>query len=1604
QEIAAILISFDRHEEWLSREVKIRPKSGSMLLYSRKRVRYRRDGYCWKKRKDGKTTREDHMKLKVQGTECIYGCYVHSAILPTFHRRCYWLLQNPDIVLVHYLNVPYSDDNKMVIAPTLSYCADKKEWTKEELVSQLKPMFYSENEPDLNNELEVSTAETVEAIVQQLMEKQRAKAGGGGGSGARTHECPCDSTTKTSLSPASTPTPPPPAATSTTPASSTSASSPTGAPGAAAAADPSKKCGHSLHRIISPKTRGAVAPTSSSAGVGSVSGSGGSGNGGNGGGGGTPAASLMPLAHKAAVSSGAPTATTTTSFILNLSQLQGGGGLLILNSAAAATGLASASMTPVTLLCGGGGQEAAVVAEATSAAASSTTTTTPCSVSSSSSGGASSSEASVMTRAEVKMEDSSGRCGGGDAGGALCGDDADLDGGKDPDLCGGILAGDEGHRERGGGRGGTTAPLFDDSLDLSHDGIQKTLTANLVSSRRGLSSDSSSGGVLVKTENVGGHADTDPVDLNPMDFIDNDISTPDEEVSMRRLLLCLSLFRYANWRCRSSFLCTNCLGIMCSLNQSFIGLAPRGQYPLRKLTRGERGQAIRGRRLICPANNRLRYTRAGGGIYRTVPHVLSLFLFTSVPPPSFLSSFPLVLIDLKVESSPLILQNRVTTPCVAFVINLNWLKLSTNSSQWSFVFNLDTFDMLTDLPNWDDFNSDLTVTTTGTGAVLSSSSNLSANPMPLVHSSSSSSNNNKSPGAQSSSHSGMTYREGTANITDYSPDWAYTEGGVKVLITGPWYSSSSPYTILFDGVSVPTTLVQSGVLRCFCPAHEAGLVTLQVACEGFVISNSVIFEYREQPLVSAQKAKDWFGVDEGTLKFSLLERLEMVEARLSFGNKGALFPGVLAQGFADKQRPFEERLVSLCAELRWGSWVHRGDCSPIKALTRPDLSLLHLAAALGFSRLARTLLLWRQENPSLTLDAEVNPLGRDARDCTPLHWACARGQREVALLLLQWDASALKVSSADGQTPAGLARESTHPSLDEELEQGARKQQHVVQDTTSAARYEPRALWGCTFFTPRTCLHVHTMVPGHRLVAHIRWWSWTGLNCCKPTEPTEATDQSRGEQRARCMPVVVLRSAEKNMAAPEVGMLTWHCESSSCKRAVILGCDNSGMSRRTTPDGLRPLSVSTFWIRTTFFEQRMMPRNLQVFSVNMTWTLLFNSFNNLLKIFLHTCFSFFLSVDGQGNSESPFIDVVGVSDEEIEMQNPIPPSGTVRESQGGLCDLAGSSCMADAGVVPPDSRVLTLAEQIIAALPERIKASREADQEDDEDACMEAEGLFLLLSPDGGPHSPGLSAMCAMDDPPPPLLSDEFSFEFSDHNYRFAMIGSARLWLSSTSTCRRFHDGLKNCCHAERQTTKIETETRVFKLLTDRTTSSCCADKEQRELYEAAKIIQKAYRSYKGRKRQEEQEKERAAAVLIQSYYRRYKQYMYYKQMTKAAAESFPGWCEQHKRFKKSPEGESSGSVQSFYHRGYADDRRQAALASREGTPTASAFRRTYSQRRQHQAARKIQQFMRQSKNKLQSERALAAERERPAVAVQAPPRPPTKSQELPSSLQEGTT
>ncbi|KHN85454.1 Calmodulin-binding transcription activator 1 [Toxocara canis] len=106
EEVARILYSAQDHPEWISSEVRTFPPSTSQKLFKRlDGLHFKQDGYEWKRRKEGKLIREDHVKLKVQKLETIAGSYVHSAIVPSFHRRTYWLFDQPEIVLVHYLNV-----------------------------------------------------------------------------------------------------------------------------------------------------------------------------------------------------------------------------------------------------------------------------------------------------------------------------------------------------------------------------------------------------------------------------------------------------------------------------------------------------------------------------------------------------------------------------------------------------------------------------------------------------------------------------------------------------------------------------------------------------------------------------------------------------------------------------------------------------------------------------------------------------------------------------------------------------------------------------------------------------------------------------------------------------------------------------------------------------------------------------------------------------------------------------------------------------------------------------------------------------------------------------------------------------------------------------------------------------------------------------------------------------------------------------------------------------------------------------------------------------------------------------------------------------------
>ena len=53
-----------------------------MIIYSRRYVnRFRQDGHLWQKKADGKTLRESHEKLRINGQAVINCCYSRSEVL-----------------------------------------------------------------------------------------------------------------------------------------------------------------------------------------------------------------------------------------------------------------------------------------------------------------------------------------------------------------------------------------------------------------------------------------------------------------------------------------------------------------------------------------------------------------------------------------------------------------------------------------------------------------------------------------------------------------------------------------------------------------------------------------------------------------------------------------------------------------------------------------------------------------------------------------------------------------------------------------------------------------------------------------------------------------------------------------------------------------------------------------------------------------------------------------------------------------------------------------------------------------------------------------------------------------------------------------------------------------------------------------------------------------------------------------------------------------------------------------------------------------------------------------------------------------------------------
>lgn len=138
------------------------------------------------------------------------------------------------------------------------------------------------------------------------------------------------------------------------------------------------------------------------------------------------------------------------------------------------------------------------------------------------------------------------------------------------------------------------------------------------------------------------------------------------------------------------------------------------------------------------------------------------------------------------------------------------------------------------------------------------------------------------------------------------------------------------------------------------------------------------------------------------------------------------------------------------------------------------------------------------------------------------------------------------------------------------------------------------------------------------------------------------------------------------------------------------------------------------------------------------------------------------------------------------------------------------------------------------------------------------------------------------------------------------------------------------------------------------------SDHEQRELYEAARLVQTAFRKYKGRPLREQQE---VAAAVIQRCYRKYKQYALYKKMTQAAIliqSKFRSYYEQ-KRFQQSRR--AAVLIQNFYRSYKKCGRRRPAR--RTAVIVQQKLRSSLLTKKQDQAARKIMRFLRRCRHRV---------------------------------------
>ncbi|XP_057219004.1 calmodulin-binding transcription activator 1 isoform X5 [Triplophysa rosa] len=1701
EEIAAYLITFEKHEEWLTTSPKTRPQNGSMILYNRKKVKYRKDGYCWKKRKDGKTTRDDHMKLKVQGVECLYGCYVHSSIIPTFHRRCYWLLQNPDIVLVHYLNVPAIEDCGKPCGPILcSINTDKKEWakwTKEELIGQLKPMFHGIKWTCSNGNS--SSGFSVEQLVQQILDSHQTKPP------PRTHNCLC-----------------------------------TGTLGAGSSVH--HKCNSAKHRIISPKVdprSGGYSSTHSELQNNDVSegktehrhiskNSGGAG-------GGSVREKRNGKVHKPVLLHQNSTEVSSTNQVevpdttqnspVSISSglnsdpdmadspvVTGMGHVAsVMSILSQSVFMSEVTGDPVYSMSPTGGPNAHIMGpDATShslvlAATSDTHKFAFPGSGNTDAGGpgadglsmlsasgeelvlSSSLDSSNMKIPETTMNfdpdcflnnPKQGQTYGGSrlkqensASNASSSSMASTNGlqhspsdtnyGYSSALVKNIKTEDTSFEQQlakeGSYQVGAVVSCSVSSGSGSQNSLTLTTASSLLPSGGGLSpsttleqmdfsaidakQDYSSCATAVgysQAMNNLAHQNRSP------GFFLQDAPQPAQTQQGRQnavqkghllehnspdgaymgLQVVKTESPGSNGHHHHTQHRANCNGGSPTEGQAgslqllqyqggFPGLGPEheevvGMDQSRSLGSGQAGAAENGTGGLLKSRDHLQACGGGGGENGGAEH------FMQQGSENGAGSEAVALRNGNGTSVP---NNGSQQQLQPLLQGANLVQGLYNTHHGlsgagangaggtGMEISLDHFDIsfgnqFSDLIN-DFISVDGGATAVGAAGTLYTHQLVA----PPGSDGTGTSGGNQQQGQEDASNRAAGYSpselclqsccspqtlgggacatggsgetgslaymhvaevvsaavvQGTLGmlqatgrlfmVTDYSPEWSYPEGGVKVLITGPWQEDSSSYTCLFDQISVPASLIQPGVLRCYCPAHDTGLVTLQVAVSNQIISSSVVFEYKARALPSLPSSQhDWLSLDDNQFRMSILERLEQMERRMAEmagqqqQGSGGTQGGGGGNGGANNQSQqcvsgqagssFESRVVVVCEKMmNRACWVKSKHL--IHSKTFRGMTLLHLAAGQGYATLIQTLIKWRTKHAdSIDLELEVDPLNVDHFSCTPLMWACALGHLEAAVVLFKWDRRALAIPDSLGRLPLSIARSRGHTKLAECLEQLQREEQQ--QQTPSS-------------MPPTSSM---SFSPNSDITASNSWMvSWASNSLVAPsgqnsgtantTTASSCTNQNPDLRRPRSEPSSYYSNecqrdfplAKKHKPNPEIVqaqldkpvMAPLSVEQQTHKLSTSPKTHPSSPDKSPSGEGLGAGGVPQ--AKMGSFRGGHFPRAIRE-------ALRKGSSGGIGKEKLANR----LRQCGESLGMLGMVDTEMLSYKE---------------------DLENQDCLSH--MEDLQANMMSLAEHIIDATPECIKREHfPAVKSVPLDNSGLTNTMSWLASYLGDvEHLPSIIHLSPIYSEP---LTPSSNPSLSPGNSPMSEGQFEKPTLPAPAEWSEF---------LRASNSKVERELAQLTL----------SDPEQRELYEAARLVQTAFRKYKGRPLREQQE---VATAVIQRCYRKYKQltwialkYALYKKMTQAAIliqSKFRSYHEQ-KKFQQSRR--AAVLIQQCY-RSYREFGR---LRPHRRTVTSALVQHKLSSlltKRQDQAARKIMRFLRRCRHRV---RELRTAREHESV------------------------